>query len=319
MRTKPKLPVLQRGHPLARGLVGAWPMTEGSGATTRDAANRHTMTLTGTGTTWISPPAIDLSATGRYLRHSTGIPFAGTGNITFFWYGTLVTNTFGNPGFIRDGSTSNGGNFFSLNGSTAGRPWIRWNGNDILKPTTGETMVIDQLATCAYVVIPGEWAGWYLNGRLEHSTTHAQTSGNYSIYNIGYQSAGNENARGYYHAAYLWRRALVAAEIHALHLDPYAMFRPPTSMRLAALVATPLPTIIVRLTWQDNASDEDGYKIERSTDGSSFAQIGTVAAHVTQYDDETANRDETYYYRVRAYNDNGDSDYSDVVQITTDP
>src|SRR6516225_6873771 len=37
---KPSMPVLQRGHPLAQGLVGAWLFTE-SGAATSNAANQQ--------------------------------------------------------------------------------------------------------------------------------------------------------------------------------------------------------------------------------------------------------------------------------------
>jgi Concanavalin A-like lectin/glucanases superfamily len=44
---KPTMPRLQRGHPLARGLVGAWELTEGSGRTAYDSSgygNHGTLT-----------------------------------------------------------------------------------------------------------------------------------------------------------------------------------------------------------------------------------------------------------------------------------
>lgn len=75
----------------------------------------------------------------------------------------------------------------------------------------------------------------------------------------------------------------------------------------------------VRLTWNDVA-DETGYKIERSQSPSSgYTQIATVGADVTQYDDgpfEPGPSPVTYYYRVQAYNANGNSEYSNIASVT---
>ena len=75
----------------------------------------------------------------------------------------------------------------------------------------------------------------------------------------------------------------------------------------------------VTLTWNDNASNETGFQIERSTDGSSFSVLGTVAADVTAYIDETTLPSSTYWYRVSAYNEFGSSGYTNVVNHTTEP
>ena len=70
------------------------------------------------------------------------------------------------------------------------------------------------------------------------------------------------------------------------------------------------------LRWVDNAVTEAGYKIERSTDGVNFTQIGTVGANVTTYNDMGLSSGATYYYRVRAYSQLGDSPYSTSVSVT---
>jgi len=62
---------------------------------------------------------------------------------------------------------------------------------------------------------------------------------------------------------------------------------------------------LVDLSWSDNSSLEDGFEIERDT-GSGFVLLTTVNANTTSYTDtDTTNfvYDETYTYRVRAYND----------------
>ncbi|MGH9601159.1 MAG: choice-of-anchor D domain-containing protein, partial [Terriglobales bacterium] len=73
----------------------------------------------------------------------------------------------------------------------------------------------------------------------------------------------------------------------------------------------------INLSWTDNAANEQGFLIERSTDAVSFLEIGAVAANQTSYSDLGLAGGETYYYRVRAYNFAGDSGYSNLANDTT--
>jgi hypothetical protein len=75
----------------------------------------------------------------------------------------------------------------------------------------------------------------------------------------------------------------------------------------------------INLSWQDNSNNEQGFKIERSLDGITFTQIDTVGADVTIYSDIGLNTGTTYYYRVRAYNSNGNSMYTNIASATTLP
>jgi alpha-tubulin suppressor-like RCC1 family protein len=72
----------------------------------------------------------------------------------------------------------------------------------------------------------------------------------------------------------------------------------------------------INLSWQDNAVSEDGFKIERKTEGGSYAQIGTSGRNIITYTD-TAGLSENvvYYYRVKSYNSDGDSPLSNEVKI----
>ena len=49
--------------------------------------------------------------------------------------------------------------------------------------------------------------------------------------------------------------------------------------------ATAVSSSQINLTWTDNASNESGFRIERSTDAATFTQIGEVASNVTTYAD----------------------------------
>ena len=75
------------------------------------------------------------------------------------------------------------------------------------------------------------------------------------------------------------------------------------------------PLRSVTLGWQENSSNETGFKIESSTDGKSFAEIARVSANVTTFTDSGTSSKTRYSYRVRAYNAGGDSGYSNVATV----
>jgi len=83
------------------------------------------------------------------------------------------------------------------------------------------------------------------------------------------------------------------------------------------LSATAASASQINLSWTDNSGDEDGFKVERSLDGSTWTQVAAVGTNVTFYQDVSLTCGTTYYYRVKAYNEGGDSDYSNLAYATT--
>jgi len=72
------------------------------------------------------------------------------------------------------------------------------------------------------------------------------------------------------------------------------------------------------LTWTDNSTNEDGFRLERRLgSGTAFTQIATVGANVTMYTDTGLLNAMTYCYRVQAYNAAGSSPYSNEQCLTT--
>jgi hypothetical protein len=88
---------------------------------------------------------------------------------------------------------------------------------------------------------------------------------------------------------------------------------PAAPSNLLALVAS---TSQINLSWADTVNNETGFKIERSSDGVNFTQIATVGVNVTACSDSGLTAGATYYYRVKAYNGIGDSDYSNTASTT---
>jgi len=83
------------------------------------------------------------------------------------------------------------------------------------------------------------------------------------------------------------------------------------------LLATAAGATQIDLSWTNNASNQTGFKVERSPDGVTFTQIGTTGATTTTYSDSPLAPMTLYYYRVRATNGAGDSAYTNVANATT--
>jgi len=70
-------------------------------------------------------------------------------------------------------------------------------------------------------------------------------------------------------------------------------------------------TAEIEITWTDESTNETGFKIERQNNPpQEWVQIAMVDANVITYADTGLTEGWAYIYRVRAYNDFGDSEYS---------
>lgn len=84
------------------------------------------------------------------------------------------------------------------------------------------------------------------------------------------------------------------------------------------LIAIPLSTYEIDLSWQDNSGNDDGFEIERRTISTGYILIATVGPDVTSYSDTGLLTATTYFYHVRAFNVIGDrSNWSDEASAKT--
>jgi hypothetical protein len=104
-------------------------------------------------------------------------------------------------------------------------------------------------------------------------------------------------------------------DIGAFHFNVATVTAPATPANLTAEAQS---TTQIRLAWTDNATNETGFKIERSTTaGSGYAEITQVGAGVVNFTDNNLQAGTRYFYRVRAFNAQGNSDYSNEANATT--
>ncbi|MEW6160222.1 MAG: fibronectin type III domain-containing protein [Verrucomicrobiota bacterium] len=74
----------------------------------------------------------------------------------------------------------------------------------------------------------------------------------------------------------------------------------------------------INLSWTDASSNENGFKLERKVaSDSSFNTIATLEANATSYQDTGLAANTEYVYRLRAFNNVGNSDYSNEARATT--
>jgi titin len=73
----------------------------------------------------------------------------------------------------------------------------------------------------------------------------------------------------------------------------------------------------ISLTWKDNSDNEDGFILERKEEGGIYITISTLPKDSNKYVDKNLVPDKTYYYRIKAFNSFGESNYSNEIRIKT--
>ena len=89
----------------------------------------------------------------------------------------------------------------------------------------------------------------------------------------------------------------------------------------SALTSRTASSTQIALTWDDNSTNEAGFKIERCQNAgcTTFAQVATVGANMSSYTNGSLLANTQYQYRVRAYNGAGDTGYTNVTTAITGP
>ena len=73
----------------------------------------------------------------------------------------------------------------------------------------------------------------------------------------------------------------------------------------------------LRLSWSDNSDNEEGFEVQRWTPNTGFIAIAIVGGNVSAFTDSTVVPGSSYCYRVRAFNAEAISGYSNLGFATT--
>jgi hypothetical protein len=133
-----------------------------------------------------------------------------------------------NFGFFRSGVTWVGTTFIVQSGNDR-RPWMRVNGTDVLRPSSGPQWVTGQSLNLVARFRNASRADFWWNGRLQHSATHSASQdsllGTAGIHALLMQNT-NEITGGNLAAFRFWTRYLDDAQTQALAQSEHALYEP---------------------------------------------------------------------------------------------
>ena len=224
---KPQNPQINRAHPLARGLVGAWAFTEGGGSTLRDVSGHG---LDGA-----------LAGTPEWVRtrDGGGMDFDGTGSdvVTIPDNSLLdITDAITLECWLKPETLANTGGF--AHKELAYMLYIATGSN-----LPQFYVYTPSVATATAPSIPpvGEWGhmvgtydgttiSLYINGVLVDTTANTgsiATNSNDLVIGHYYYLPSTYNYNGVIGSLRVWDRSLKATEILDLYVSPWALYTRP--------------------------------------------------------------------------------------------
>jgi hypothetical protein len=294
--------------PLAPDLITAGTYTFAAGTDTLEDMS--------SGTTNIVPAASD---DGNSLTVNIGFDFWFDG-VRFTQFGVNAN------GFAKLGPAPTGTSFTNSIGTTANAPkimpywddlWVGTNGQVHFKvvgaapnrklvvewqnmtipragaATTGAGTFQMWLYESSHATLPGVIAFVYGNGIIVNSV-----NGGYSV---GLQSGGATNFASVTTTGDTVSFAAANnTQTNAITAGKKYTFAPNIPAAPTGLNFTAVTAISQTLNWTDNATNELGYVIYRSTDGINFTFLTQIAAGSTNFNDTGLNPGTTYFYQVHA-------------------
>ena len=268
-------------------------------------ANDYVAVSTSGGLTIGTGETVNLYAEG------TTNQWTGTGTYTLFTYSGTLNGSASN---LSVGNPIGGQTYtFASNGSQVTLTITAGSGAPNAPSNLTATTISNTQINLAWTDNSSNETGFKIERKTGSAGTYAQI-GTVGADVTAYNDTGLTPATQYYYQV----RATNGSGDSAYSNSANATTLPNAPSAPSGLTATAVSSSQINLAWTDTSSNEDGFKIERKTGSAgTYAQIGTVGAGVTAYNDTGLSPSTTYYYQVRAYNTGGNSAYSNEAHDTT--
>ncbi|HSW46503.1 MAG TPA: LamG-like jellyroll fold domain-containing protein [Phycisphaerae bacterium] len=218
--------------PLAKGLVGYWPMNEGGGNVVLNCANPSAGkgTLTGNGIYWQSGPQgprLYCSGTDDYVSIANNGIFQLPGELTFVlaWQTSSSTPDYRNS--IYDATTQTGWQLMQDDSPNKYR-WIIYGGGGASQIVDSDVVPTENAVVLVGTRDAANVMRLYVNGNMQ-SGSKTQSGGITTTSSLILGASWNiqNDLVGWLDYAMVYSRALSPSEIQQLYVDPYRLLRRP--------------------------------------------------------------------------------------------
>jgi hypothetical protein len=239
--TKPSYPELQRGHPLANGLLVAWEFYEGSGTILHDVSGRNN-NATLVNYSFTSSNGWDtIGNSGGYPINTNGgssnyFEVASTANLQVsnkltlsFWYNRVAATYVSIGRYVAPNEIAymlqiqnNNSIYMELSGDGTTQPFFQSTSTTTSTGWHNITGVYDGVAGTIVVYLDGNNVAGSITGSVPSSlfNTTAALGNRYSINGVFTYTTGIQDS------VKLYNRALSASNVSQLYADPFCMYKP---------------------------------------------------------------------------------------------
>ncbi|GEP98351.1 fibronectin type III domain-containing protein [Chitinophaga cymbidii] len=160
----------------------------------------------------------------------------------------------------------------------------------------------------------------HLSGSVEKSGTRNLTAGYHKLIVTYFEATGSRSLAARYAGPGISKQVIPASALLNPYIKGTTLAAPTTPAAPSALEGSALSPSVIRMKWADNAGNETAYEVYRSTAvNTTYALLKSLPANAGDtavFIDSTVSANITYYYKVRAANEGGNSAYSNEVAIT---
>jgi len=249
-----------------------------------------------------------------------GADAGGEANLQYTWSVTARPNGAANPTFSANGSNA-AKNVTATFARAGSYTFLVTISDGTLTTTSSVTVLVNPTATSILLTPATATVG------TSASTQFAAVVRDQFGVNLSNQpavawsvlsGAGTISSSGRYTAPATTGSAMIRASSGSLSATAEIAIintTPPLRPKIKAPQATSTSAINVR--WKDRSKNELGFLIEMSLDGKTFSQIGAVGADVLHFSVTGLSTYTKYFFRVRSFNEAGESVYSKIAAVRT--